>query len=676
MSHQLPRGCLERDISNSPRFLDIKRRNEEFLKPKNNEIVDLSQLDYSPNGKFAAGVAPICKELQGAPTTRLVTLEIESGSITTFEEVGKFDIQPKWSPDGKTVSFLSQIGQCCQLHFLDVASGTINKVTDLKGSVEKQSWSQDGAHVLLTVAGLGADKSGADGGVSLVSDKSRTDDDQTWVPAIEAIMEEDSYRTVWIYEAASSSVKQASPDALNFWVAAWGPSNGSIVGICSDLPGEEHWYRSTLREINMADHSVNVVFTTSHQMEALRTSPNGTKAAVITGIASDRQLLRGDMCIVDIASKEHVTAATNGVNVAWLEWAGDDDIVASGTRNDEEVLLHYNVGSGKCAELWQSREYTIGPTFWSDFAVTKGDGMRCLFVRQGWFSPPTVFEVAVTPGPTPTEIRALSSPELHDKVKNLGTCENVNWKAPDGLEIHGYLLTPSTPAPHPTIMFVHGGPVYHWRPRYLGSYGALVLEQSLLAEGFAIFKPNVRGSAGRGQEFSQHVYGDMGGLDTNDFLSGLDALVDSGKANPKRLGVTGGSYGGYMSSWLVTQTDRFAAAVPVAPVTNWVSFQYTTHIAQFSKDFLNDDPHNPQGKFFTRSPLHYVSRVKTPTMTVCGEQDKCTPPGQGVEFHRALVAQGKVSLLLTYPEEGHGVRLMPAVFDYTARVIDWFKHYL
>ncbi|KAF7554604.1 hypothetical protein G7Z17_g2798 [Cylindrodendrum hubeiense] len=670
---QLPPTCVQTDITQTVRFLDIQRRHEEFLKPSKNEIVDLAQVEYSPDGKFVAGVATICKELIGVPPTRLAIIELDSGRISTFGEVGTFDIRPKWSPDGKVISFLSQVDQCCQLHLVDLDTGKITKATALNGTIEHQYWSQDGKSILLTVAGRGADKSGCDGGVSLVHNKD--DPTKSWIPIIETPVVEDSYRNAWVYDVSSFSTKQVSPHALNIWHAVW-ISRNAIAAICSDLPGEEHWYRANLREINIETQTTRVLFENENQIEGIRASPSGASVAFMTSIASDRQIVKGDLYIVDMASGKLTMADTNGVNVGCLEWASNDDIVAVGGRDDEEVVIHYNLLTGKTDELWKSHEHSVGGHYMPEItAIKKNDEIRCAFLTYGWFSPPTF--VTVT-GSQMSSIKTFSSPELCERIQRLGTCRNLKWKAPDGLEIYGYFLAPPTPGPHPTILIVHGGPVWQWRPRYVGSHGnsSILLDQLLLEEGFAIFKPNVRGSTGRGQEFSRHVYGDMGGKDTYDYLSGLDALVESGQADPKRLGVYGASYGGFMSSWLITQTDRFAAAVPVAPVTNWVSEQYTAHVGRFCKDFLNDDAHNPNGRFFTRSPIHYVRDVKTPALMVCGAQDKNTPPGQALEFHRALVAHGKTSVLLTYPEEGHGVRRMPAFFDFAARAVEWFKYYV
>jgi dipeptidyl aminopeptidase/acylaminoacyl peptidase len=198
----------------------------------------------------------------------------------------------------------------------------------------------------------------------------------------------------------------------------------------------------------------------------------------------------------------------------------------------------------------------------------------------------------------------------------------------------------------------------------------------LLRRGYAVFLPNPRGSAGRGREFAARVIGDMGGADTHDYLSGLDYLVERGLADPKRLGSIGVSYGGFMTSWLITQDTRFAAAVSVSPVTNHVTEHLISNIPHFVKHFLADAYTNPNGKYFSRSPVMHVHKARTPTLNICGALDRCTPPEEAIQFHNALLEHGVYSVLTTYPEEGHGVRKLPAAIDYAARVTDWFSRHM
>jgi dipeptidyl aminopeptidase/acylaminoacyl peptidase len=174
----------------------------------------------------------------------------------------------------------------------------------------------------------------------------------------------------------------------------------------------------------------------------------------------------------------------------------------------------------------------------------------------------------------------------------------------------------------------------------------------LVSRGYLVLSPNPRGSSGRGQDFAAMVVGDMGG-----------ALI-------------GGSYGGFMSAWLVTQDARFAAAVPLSPVTDWYSQSFTSNIAAWGNRFLAADPEQPGSRAHTRSPVLYASQARTPCLNVAGALDNCTPAGQAVEFHRALCAHGIPSALAVYPQEGHGVRSYPAVIDFLTRTMDWFERYM
>jgi dipeptidyl aminopeptidase/acylaminoacyl peptidase len=254
-----------------------------------------------------------------------------------------------------------------------------------------------------------------------------------------------------------------------------------------------------------------------------------------------------------------------------------------------------------------------------------------------------------------------------------GQLQRVSWTASDGLEIQGLLVVPDGPGPHPLVTSVHGGPVAatleKWAMRGLTT-------AFLVSRGFAVFFPNPRGSTGRGQAFAEMVYGDMGGADAQDDLAGIDALVERGVADPARLGVVGGSYGGFMAAWLATQTDRFAASVALSPVTDWYSQHFTSNIGHWDHLILKDEIGTPGGEYFKRSPIAFAHRVKTPTLVTAGSFDRCTPPGQAREFYQALVEGGVETELVIYPGEGHGVRNMPASLDWIARITGWFERHM
>jgi dipeptidyl aminopeptidase/acylaminoacyl peptidase len=255
----------------------------------------------------------------------------------------------------------------------------------------------------------------------------------------------------------------------------------------------------------------------------------------------------------------------------------------------------------------------------------------------------------------------------------VGSWESWTWTAGDGLEIEGLLLRPREGSePLPLIVGVHGGPTGCWSWSYtpFGALGALMAQ-----EGYALFLPNPRGSAGRGQEFARANLGDMGGGDLQDILAGVDSLVEAGIADTNRVGITGGSYGGFMAAWAITQTDRFSCAVPLASVTDWRSFHHTTNIGRFDSLFLDADPFEVGGEYEVRSPVVQAKHCKTPTLLIHGKEDLCVPVSQAQEMYQALVEAGCETELVLYPREGHGLMERDHIEDAWTRMRDWFARY-
>ena len=168
----------------------------------------------------------------------------------------------------------------------------------------------------------------------------------------------------------------------------------------------------------------------------------------------------------------------------------------------------------------------------------------------------------------------------------------------------------------------------------------------------------------------------MGGGDLRDILAGVDALVEEGVADGSRVAITGGSYGGFMAAWAVTQSDRFAASIPLACVSDWRSFHLTTNIGRFDELFLDADPFEEGGEYDARSPVVQAKNCKTPTLILHGEDDLCTPIGQAKELYQALVEAGVETELVVYPREGHGWVERDHILDAWERVRSWLARHV
>jgi dipeptidyl aminopeptidase/acylaminoacyl peptidase len=398
-------------------------------------------------------------------------------------------------------------------------------------------------------------------------------------------------------------------------------------------------------------------------------SHSGKYLAVVTAPSSDRWIVSGTLLLIDTTSGCTRNVDTQDMDVSYTEWRSEHRLLLAGHRGLETVVGVYDVASNTFAETWRSAEIASGGRLVTVAGTTEtGD---CALIGEGFTRAP---EIAVIRSGRYITVKSFDV-GYGSMASVIAAVESISWNAPDGLEIQGLFLRPKGSAPYPTVLNIHGGPAWHWHPMQLGRPRYLPLLM-LLAKGYAVLLPNPRGSSGRGEAFAACVRGDLNGADALDHLSGLDYLVKRGATDPRRIGVTGVSYGGNMTAWLITHDQRFAAAVTVAPHTNQVTEHLISNIPHFIALFLADRYDNPGGKYFQRSPIMHVRNARTPTLNICGALDRCTPPEEALQFHRALLENGVNSVLVTYPEEGHGIHKLPAAIDFAARVVGWFEQHM
>ena len=657
---------MKKDLRDTPLYQEVEALFQAFRQPGSGQISDAAEVHPSPDGKYAVFSGSILDKLEGTPSTRICRIDLQSGDVNVSTFGPNTDRLPRYSPDGRLIAFLSDRHKAgdFQLYLLDPALGAARATPHVEGWVEYLHWSPDGKRILLGVAGRGADVAGAQGAVT---SKKAAEDLPSWMPTVEIGDEEYRWRRAWIYDLATNRVTVASPSDSNIWEATW-CGNNALAAVTSPRPGEGDWYTAYLCLIDLRAGQTKRIYTPKSQLGCPAASASGKHLAAVEAICSDRWIVCGDLLLIDTGTDVARRIDTGGMDVTHTEWRSDKILLLAGHQGLDSIVGQYDTETECYTEVWRSRDISTGGRYMTvaglnataDCVLIGESFVRApeiATIRQGRYHPLRSFDLGYT-----------------EQAQAAFTAEGVSWNAPDGLEIQGWLLRPRTQAPHPLIIDVHGGPVWHWRPRWPGR---ATLQTLVLAKrGYAILFPNPRGSTGRGQEFVRHVLGDMGGADTYDCLSGLDHLVKKGIADPKRLGVTGGSYGGFMCSWLITQDSRFAAAVSVAPFTNHVSEHLVSNLPHFVSLFLADQYRNPTGKYFQRSPVMHAHKATAPTLNICGALDRSTPPEEAVQFHNALLENGVKSVLVTYPEEGHGVRKLPAMIDYVVRLVSWFDQHM
>jgi dipeptidyl aminopeptidase/acylaminoacyl peptidase len=254
----------------------------------------------------------------------------------------------------------------------------------------------------------------------------------------------------------------------------------------------------------------------------------------------------------------------------------------------------------------------------------------------------------------------------------------VRWNSADGLEVEGLLTYPvgyEKGKRYPLLLVIHGGPMGVFTQSHVAAPGPYPVA-AFAARGYAVLRPNVRGSSGYGKKFRYANYGDWGGGDYRDLMTGVDAMIERGVADPDRLGVMGWSYGGFMTSWVITQTKRFKAASVGAGVTNLMSFTGTADIPSFLPDYFGGEFWDRFDAYRGHSAMFHVKGVSTPTLIQHGERDERVPLSQGQELYNALKRQGCTVQMVVYPRTPHGIEEPKLLLDCMNRNLEWFDRHV
>jgi dipeptidyl aminopeptidase/acylaminoacyl peptidase len=654
---------VERDIRKTPLYREIEEHFKKAYEPGFGTITGTVGPTPSPDGRTVAFTGTRMEKLEGAPSTRVCLIELESGIMDEVTAGPNDDRAPRWSPDGSRLAFLSDRREKGQFQLYLLGAGRLGEAVAaprVDSTAEYLAWSPDGATILLGVAGRGADLAGVQGSGTA---RGAEEELPSWIPTVDSGVGENQWRRLYLYDITAKTIRPVSREGLNVWEAAWaGP--GRIAAVVSEDPSEDAWYSAPLALLDVQTGKERILYRSTVQLGSPVSSPSGRRLVVLEALCSDRAVVAGDLLQIDPDTGAAARLDTCGIDVTHAVWRDEDHLLFSGLSGLEGAVCEYDAQTGGTRELWRTQE-SFGTRYPDAWPLRDG----FVTVLESFNRYPEI--VLVQDG----SVRQISCLE-HEGAKYLRSCggkmQEVAWQAADGLEIQGFLLTPDRSGPHPLILNVHGGPVSAVRNRWLGT----TMAPLLLSRGYAVLYPNPRGSAGRGQAFARLVLGDVGGAETYDHLTGINALIERGIADPSRIGVTGGSHGGYMTTWLITQSDHFAAAVAISPVTDMYSQHGTSNIGAFDRFFLQDELDNPGGRYFERSPVMFAKRARTPTLLIAGGRDRCTPAGQAIEFHRGLRENGVESELVIYPEEGHGVRNLPALIDYCTRTLDWFERHM
>ena len=625
-------ACLAQDTAAEKKPLSP----EAFL-----ELRALQDPQFSPDGSKVAFV--VSDPLKGEKRTRHIWLydkASNTGRQITYSEMS--ETSPRWSPDGKKLAFLSNRGDNQQIYILSLSGGEGVVVTKAKADVSSIAWSPDGQ----AIAFLSPDPK------SEAEEKREKDKEDARV-----VDKDKKHARLRVLELAKQEARALTEPNWEIKDLVWLPDGQSIVVSATNRPASDH-NTERIYLVNVKDGKRNELLAPRGPFNAIRVSPDGAVVSFV-GCREDGPQPH-DLFLLPVrgGAARNLTGASLDRRILNYHWANDGSIVAEYAEGFRNRFVGYNSEG----EKKESPELPINP---GPFGVAPSGEIA--FVGETSTAPQELW-LRNASGKAEQIIHINANWQDHALVAP----EFYKYKSFDSVEIEAALLKPAGydgKAKLPLVVLVHGGPTGNWEDR-IDPWGQL-----LVARGYAVFYPNVRGSIGYGQKFVEMNRADWGGGDFKDVMMGVDDLIAKGIADPDRLGIGGWSYGGYMAEWAVTQTTRFKAAVSGAGMANLISEFGTEEHPSYDEWFWGVPYEKPEG-FLNSSPFVYLKNAKTPTLILQGEADTVDPQGQSQELYRGLKWYGVDVELVLYPREPHGFQEAKHRVDMQNRMLNWVGKYL
>lgn len=643
------------------------------------DLVTLSAImdpAVSPDGGLLAGVVHDPAPARGSAARADIWISADGGPARSVTSGPGIDGLPRFSPSSRMLAFASDrlVAGLRRPYVAELAGdgavvGEPRIIAAVDGVVEDIIWSSDERQLLLRVADLGSDTGNIGGGIRFEGAGSDA--------GIDVRRPGTFWRRLVLVDLATGESRQISPDGMTVWDVGWA-GHGPIAAVVSSDATESGWYDARLALVDPDAGSAEELYRSQWQLQGPVISHDEQWLAFLEAPQSDRGLLSGAVVLIE-RDTGRIAQVEVDADVSHLRWTIDGRLFWAG-RSSLESVCGFIAADSSTAVGWRADEIwrdllTLGRMY-KPMVECSLDGRRVVSAVQGNGVPPEL-SVLEQDGPE-WGWRSLTGVNAHASDWPVPLQRQVTWRAEDGLEIHGLLLLPSAGAegePLPLVVVPHGGPTNAAGPLFdSGAHGgdALLLAQA----GCAVLLPNPRGSVGRGRDFMAANIGDLGGGDLRDLEAGVRSLVADGVVDASRVGVVGISYGGFMSAWAAVRSTVFAASIPIAGISNWLSFHHTSNQGRMDEIFLASSPNDVGGRHFERSPIMYVSSGTTPTLILHGDADLACPIGQAQEFYQGLVDAGCPAEWVTYRGAGHGMQQREHRIDVQERIVGWFTRYL
>ena len=535
-----------------------------------------------------------------------------------------------------------------QLWWIALDGGEAEPLTNLPGGIRSFKWSNDGTRIAF----IRTDSESKD-----ERDRKKNKNDRTFVD------HEYHFDRLWVYGLATHQARLLTTQDANIDTIDWSPDDQTILSRVSRTPRlDDYWRVSQVQLFNSNSGMLEKVIEPNSGYQTPTFSRDGLHIAYsrftprsITDIHLTRTLATGQ----DVRLEDKLQGT-----IAEMKWFGDGHLFVNayvGAHTEAHVVDPTSLAARPLNHL---------PPSALDFDISR-DGTTLAFLGQ---TPTQPDEVSVWRNDA---VQVLTSTNPQVSQWSLGTQREVQWKNPkDGHLVYGVLSLPPgyvSGQRYKAIIHLHGGPEEAFTVGFNADWYNYAT--MLASQGYVVLQPNYRGSAGQEIAFTEGDYNDLGGADFGDVMAGVDWLTTQGLADPDRLAIAGWSYGGYLTSWAVTHTDRFKAAMAGAPVTDEVSMATTTDIPTYAADYLGPLAGH-YADYDRHSPALFVTACHTPVLVLQGEADVRVPLSQGQEFYHALRLQNKEAEMITYPREPHIFHEREHQIDSLTQELNWFAQHL
>ena len=627
----------------------------------------IGAVELSPDGKQIAWL------VAGAPTTGATRggrrgggLELHISPVnapnpsdpTVTAGEGCSAGSPRWSPDGATLAFVAACADHQPQIYLRESSGTVKQLTHIKGALTSPAWAPDGSSIAFLYVENATRAAGA-----LAAMKP---------PA--GIIGEEGVEVQWIAaaNAKTGELSILSPKTLHAYEFDWAPDAKRLVFVAANPPGENTWWIAQMYTVPAgqpdAEKSILNPVTAGGSLHGLqiavpRYSPDGKNIAFIGGLMSDQGSTGGDIYLMgaDGTGLQDLTAGRKSTPV-YIAWADADHMLFSEDQPGKSHLGILGTNGKELLSGWTEQQSIASGRASLSFSFAPA-ARKIAFVSAGPEKAPEIY------AGDPRGIRAVTQLNTNASAAAAKTV-SLEWEN-EGFHVQGWLTLPEnydSSKHYPMIVSVHGGPSAEVGPGNAGGGNALYAHL-----GYFVLSPNPRGSFGQGEAFTQANRKDFGYGDLRDIVKGVDAAEAKYSIDDKRVGLTGWSYGGFMSMFAITQTHRFRAAVAGAGISDWLSYYGENSIDQWMVPFFGATVYENPAVYAKSSAINFIKNVTTPELILVGDRDGECPAPQSYEMWHALKALGVKTELVVYPNEGHGFVNPQHIADRTARTVAWFE---